>query len=96
MLCRLVAACTTAPVPHPSAMTWCEEALRRFEGVSDSDSLTMYIPLMQTCVHLWWQQGQENSQLVEVLKNMKIRGIAIDVQTLTQAIHALDPRTETI
>lgn len=96
MLCRLVAACTTAPVPHPSAMTWSEEALRRYEGVSDSDSLTMYIPLVQTCVHLWWQQGRDNSQLLAMLSNMQKRGITTDVKTLTQAIHALDPRTETI
>lgn len=32
LLCRLVAACTTSPVPHPSAEKWAELALRRYVG----------------------------------------------------------------
>lgn len=97
LLCRLVAACTTSPVPHPSAEKWAELALRRYDGVSDADLLTLYIPLLNTCVHLWWQRGRDNQFLQDRLKAMECKGIPIkNSKTLTQAIHALDPRTETV
>lgn len=92
-----MAACTTSPVPHPNAEKWCELALRRYEHVSDADLLALYIPLLQTCVHLWWQRGRDNNFLTERLNGMELKGINIkNGKTLTQAIHALDPRTETI
>lgn len=97
LLCRLVAAATTSPVPHPNAEKWAELSLRRFDGVSDFDLLTLYVPLLHNCVHLWWQRGRDNQFLLERLNSMKSKGIMIkDETTLTQAIHALDPRTETV
>ncbi|XP_031617220.1 sorting nexin-21 isoform X2 [Contarinia nasturtii] len=97
LLCRLVAACTTSPVPHPSAEKWAELALRRYDGVSDADLLTLYIPLIHTCVHLWWQRGRDNQFLQDRLKALENKGIPVkNGKTLTQAIHALDPRTETV
>lgn len=38
---------------HPHAEYWAELALKRFEGVSDSDLLAGYIPLLKCCTHLW-------------------------------------------
>lgn len=97
LLCRLVAACTTSPVPHPSAEKWAELALKRYDGVSDADLLTLYIPLLNTCVHLWWQRGRDNQFLQDRLKALECKGIPVkNSKTLTQAIHALDPRTETV
>lgn len=97
LLCRLVAACTTSPVPHPSAEKWADLALKRYEGVSDCFLLTLYIPLLHTCVHLWWQRGRDNKVLQERLKSLELKGIQVkNTKTLTQAIHALDPRTETV
>lgn len=97
LLCRLVAACTTCPVPHPSAEKWAELALHRYDSVSDAELLTLYIPLLQTCTHLWWQRGRDNQFLQDRLKSLSSKGINVkDGKTLAQAIHALDPRTETI
>lgn len=96
LLCRLVAACTTSPVPHPLAEKYADLALRRYEAVSDADLLVLYIPLLQTCSHLWWQRGRDNQLLQERLKNMTTRGMKVkNGPTLTQAIHQLDPRAET-
>lgn len=53
ILCRLVAACTTSPVPYPTAEKWVDVALRRYEGVCDADLLSLYIPLLDTAAHLW-------------------------------------------
>lgn len=97
LLCRLVAACTTSPVPHPSAEKWAELALRRYDSVSDAELLALYIPLLQTCVHLWWQRGRDNKFLEDRLNDIKSKGITVkNTKTLTQAIHELDPQTETI
>lgn len=97
LLCRLVAACTTCPVPHPSAEKWAELALHRYESVSDAELLSLYIPLLQTCTHLWWQRGRDNQFLEDRLKSISSKGINVKGgKTLAQAIHALDPRTETV
>lgn len=53
ILCRLVAACTSSPVPHPSAEKWSALALNRYETLCDIDLLPLYIPLLHTCAHLW-------------------------------------------
>lgn len=96
LLCRLVAACTTSPIPHPLAEQWAELALRRYEHVCDTDLLVLYIPLLQTCLHLWWQRGRDRSLLEERLDQMGKKGIKVKGgPTLTQALHALDPRAET-
>lgn len=97
ILCRVVAACTVSPVPHPSAEKWAELALKRYDGVSDCFLLTLYTPLLQTCVHLWWQRGRDNQVLKDRLSDLEKKGIPVkNSKTLTQAIHALDPRTETV
>lgn len=97
LLCRLVAATTTSPVPHPAAEKWSELALRRYDSVSDDELLALYIPLLHTCVHLWWQRGRDNKFLEERLKSLESKGIPVkNSKTLTQAIHSIDPRTETV
>lgn len=97
LLCRLVAACTTSPLPHREAARWAELALRRYESVSDADLLVLYVPLLQTCLHLWWQRGSDNAPLVARMQRMREQGVNTRATvTLTQAIHAMDPRTETM
>ncbi|XP_055595345.1 sorting nexin-20-like isoform X1 [Uranotaenia lowii] len=96
LLCRLVTACTTSPIPHPQAEQWAELALRRYEHVCDTELLVLYIPLLQTCLHLWWQRGRDRSLLEQRLDEMGKKGIKVKGgPTLAQAIHALDPRSET-
>lgn len=53
ILCRLVAACTSSPIPHPAAEKWASLALNRYETLCDIDLLPLYIPLLHTCAHLW-------------------------------------------
>lgn len=53
LLCRLVAACANAPLPHPLSEKWAELALRRYEHVCDTELLVLYIPLLHTCSYLW-------------------------------------------
>ncbi|SPP81849.1 sorting nexin-21 [Drosophila guanche] len=96
ILCRLVAACTSSPVPHHSAERWALLALSRFETVSDIDLLPLYIPLLHTCAHLWWQRGQDQKPITDRLTEMSKQGInTAHTASLMQAIHKIDPRTET-
>ncbi len=53
LLCRLVAACASAPLPHPLSEKWAELALRRYEHVCDTELLVLYIPLLHTVSYLW-------------------------------------------
>uniref|UniRef100_A0A1B0FQX7 PX domain-containing protein n=1 Tax=Glossina morsitans morsitans TaxID=37546 RepID=A0A1B0FQX7_GLOMM len=98
LLCRLVAACTSCtPMPHESAERWAALALNRYETLSDIDLLPLYIPLLNTCAHLWWQQGHDQKPITDRLTDMSKKGISINnVPNLIQAIHKLDPRSETI
>lgn len=94
VLCRLVAA-SAHPIPAPDANKWADLALRRFDGVCDADLLQLYVPLIKACVYLFWKTGRDKSQLDEQLEGMRKRGINVKSgPTLQQAIHALDPRTE--
>lgn len=96
LLCRLVAACTTSPIPHPSSEKWAELALRRFDHVSDVELLVLYIPLLNTCSYLFWQKGRDAKMIHDRLEEMGRKGIKIkDTLTLSQAIHAMDTRSET-
>lgn len=94
VLCRIVAACSH-PVPLPVAEKWADLALRRYDGVCDSELLPLYVPLIKTCVYLYWHSGRDKTHLDAQLELMGKRGINVKkAETLAQAIHALDPRTE--
>lgn len=96
LLCRLVAACTSSPIVLASAEQWATLALRRFEHVSDVETLVLYIPLLQTCVSLYNQMGKDSAVLEERLAEMGKRGIKIKgTLSLQQTIHTMDPRSET-
>lgn len=95
MLCRLVAA-SAHPIPAAGANKWADLALRRFDGVCDSDLLQLYVPLLKACVYLFWKTGRDKTHLDAQLDGMRKRGINVKSgPTLSQAIHKLDPRTET-
>ncbi|XP_037927706.1 sorting nexin-20 [Teleopsis dalmanni] len=97
ILCRLVAACCASPVPHHSADRWATLALNRYDTLCDIDLLPLYIPLLHTCAHLWWQRGRDQKQITDRLSDMSKKGITTNNSpTLMQAIHNLDPRTETV
>lgn len=95
VLCRLVAA-SAYPVPMPEASHWADLGLARFEKVCDPDLLQLYVPLIKACVYLFWKTGRDKTKLDAQLDGMRKRGINVKTgPTLAQAIHKLDPRTET-
>lgn len=96
LLCRLVAACTSSPIPHLNSEQWASIALRRFEHVSDVELLVLYVPLLQTCLNLYTQIGKDCQIIDERLKAMEKRGIKVKgTLPLQQAVHVMDKRSET-
>ncbi|CAG9098614.1 unnamed protein product [Plutella xylostella] len=91
-LCRVVACAScgegnlAAPVER-----WAQLALRRYEAVSDSDLLLVYIPLLHSCISIWETLGRDKSKLVEELNAMRKRGMKVDsVPGLMEAVDQLN------
>lgn len=96
LLCRLVASCTSSPIPHPASQKWTELALRRFEHVSDTEILVLYIPLLNSASYLYWQKGMDAKMINDRLEDLRMKGIKIkDTLSLVQALHALEQKSET-
>ncbi|RVE54160.1 hypothetical protein evm_001283 [Chilo suppressalis] len=73
-LCRIVACAEASggalagPVEQ-----WAQLALRRYEAVSDSDLLIIYVPLIHACISIWETLGRDKSKLVEELNDLRKR-----------------------
>lgn len=96
LLCRLVAACTTSPIPHPLSEKYIEIAIRRFDHVSDVELLVLYCPLLNAASYLFWQKGIDDTSIKGRLESMSKQGIKTKgILSLTQAIHTMECRSET-
>lgn len=91
VLCRIVACADASggalagPVER-----WAQLALKRYEAVSDSDLLLIYVPLLHSCISIWETLGRDKSKLVEELNDLRKRGMKVDdVPTLMEAIDGL-------
>lgn len=76
-LCRLLGCCVSMP-GSPNAQKWVDLALHRYEGVSDSDLLILYIPLLHVCIKVCGQTGKAKSDLEDRLNNLRKQGIQIN------------------
>lgn len=75
-LCRLLGC--SMEISEASAQKWADLALHRYNGVSDSDLLELYIPLLQMCLKVWGENGREKEALVNQLNTLKKQGAKID------------------
>lgn len=91
-LCRIVACAGASDGTLAGPVErWAQLALRRYEAVSDSDLLLIYIPLLHTCINIWETLGRDKSKLVEELNDLRKRGMKVDsVPTLMEAVDTLD------
>ncbi|XP_013182900.2 sorting nexin-20 [Amyelois transitella] len=92
-LCRIVAcAGASGGALAGPVERWAQLALRRYEAVSDSDLLLIYIPLLHTCISIWETLGRDKSKLVEELNALRKRGMKVDsVASLMDAVDELNP-----
>ncbi|XP_053602520.1 sorting nexin-20 [Plodia interpunctella] len=91
-LCRLVAcAGASGGALAGPAERWAQLALRRYEAVSDSDLLLIYVPLLHTCISIWETLGRDKSKLVEELNALRKKGMKVDsVASLMDAVDELN------
>lgn len=91
-LCRLLA-CSTMIPGSPNAQKWADLALHRYEGVSDSDLLELYVPLLKTCLKVWWSLGRDREVLEKRLEDLKKQGFKnIEDVELLEAVEILEKR----
>ncbi|XP_050361483.1 sorting nexin-20 [Nymphalis io] len=92
VLCRIVAcAGSSGGALAGPVEKWAQLALRRYEAVSDSDLLLIYIPLLHTCISIWETLGRDKSRLVEELNSLRKNGMKVDsVPSLMEAVDSLD------
>ncbi|CAG9854845.1 unnamed protein product [Phyllotreta striolata] len=76
-LIRLVA-CAEATPTNPDLLKWADLAIHRYNGVSDSDLLELYIPLLQTCTKLWSQNGRDSSDIQNRLASLQKQGMKMN------------------
>lgn len=91
-LCRLLI-CSTMIPGAPDAQKWADLALHRYEGVSDSDLLELYVPLLKTCIKVWSQLDRDVKVLERRVEDLKRQGFknTEDVDLLT-AVDNLEKR----
>lgn len=75
-LCRLLS-CSISVPGGSHAAKWAELALHRYEGVSDSELLSLYVPLLHLSIKLYKQNNKDTTELEERLKNLYKRGIVV-------------------
>lgn len=89
---RLIA-CVELMSDFPEALKWADLAIHRYEGVSDSDLLELYIPLLQTCVKLWDQNGRNPEEIKNRLTNLQKQGMKVDESTiLMDAVDSIEKK----
>lgn len=86
-LCRLAGCGATLP-NYPDALKWAELALHRYEGVSDTDLLSLYVPIIHLCIKLKKDDTEELKQRLQVLHRKGIR--VLDKPDLLEAVAALE------
>ncbi|XP_026727057.1 sorting nexin-20 [Trichoplusia ni] len=90
-LCRIVAcAGASGGTLAGPVERWAQLALKRYEAVSDSDLLLIYVPLLHTCISIWEALGRDKTKLVEELNGLRKRGMKVDsVPSLMDAVDGL-------
>lgn len=91
-LCRLLACSISIPA-SPNSQKWADIALHRYNGVSDSDLLELYVPLLQVCIQVWWRNGRDKDDLERRLNDLKRQGIKVNENVgLMEAVNNVEMR----
>lgn len=75
-LCRVLA-CAVLLNDIPKSQKWADLALYRFEGVCDTDLLELYVPLLQTCLKIWEQNGRNTENIEQKLTKLQREGVKV-------------------
>ncbi|XP_022912673.1 sorting nexin-21 [Onthophagus taurus] len=91
-LCRLLG-CSVAIPGTPTADKWADLALHRFEGVSDTDLLELYLPLLHVCIKVWWVKGRDKEALERRFLELRRKGMKLnDTLSLLDAVDSVEKK----
>ncbi|CAG9771669.1 unnamed protein product [Ceutorhynchus assimilis] len=91
-LCRIVACCSECPNAEQS-LKWADLALYRFDGVSDSDLLELYLPLLYACIKIYEANKKDTERLSTQLDNFRRQGMKdIAGRSLLVAVNELEAK----
>lgn len=76
-LCRLLGCCLAIP-DEKSTIKWANLALHRYEGVSDSDLLQLYVPLLNACLGIEQIYSKNFDVLEQRLSDLKKQGVKMN------------------
>ncbi|XP_065164079.1 sorting nexin-21 [Atheta coriaria] len=90
VLCRLLS-CSFNILGAPNTLKWADLALHRFEGVSDSDLLLLYVPILFMCKKIWVLNGRDKAGIEQRLEDLKRQGMTCtDNVTLMDTIFKVE------
>lgn len=91
-LCRLLA-CYEFLDDVKNSQKWTDLALYRFEGVSDSDLLELYVPLLQTSLKIMEKSGRSKQVIEEKLAKLQREGVKVtECGSLMNAVNKISER----
>lgn len=76
-MCRILA-CAVSLNDLQNSQKYADLALYRFEGVSDSDLLELYVPLLQVCLIIWEQNGRNKENIEQKLAKLQRDGVKVN------------------
>lgn len=75
----------------PNSLKWADLTLHRYEGVSDSDLLELYVPILRTCARIWWKNGRNKEELEKRILNLHKQGMKInEEESLMEAVNKVE------
>lgn len=86
-LCRLLG-CSMSIPGLPGVLKWADLALHRYEGVSDSDLLELYVPLLNICIKL----GLNKEILEQRINDLKRQGARVDKNSLLDEVNLVEEK----
>lgn len=91
-LSKLVGVLAKLPIDENN-VKWAELAIYRFNGISDSDLLEIYIPLLHTCIDIYLAANKDTGDLENQLRTFEKQGIkGSDKKNLFNAIDSVELR----
>lgn len=91
-LCRLLA-CSVFDNDVQNSQKWADLVLYRFEGISDSDLLELYVPLLQTSLKIMEKSGRNKQAIEEKLAKLQRDGVKVnDCESLIDLVDRIAER----
>ncbi|KAL1500963.1 hypothetical protein ABEB36_006373 [Hypothenemus hampei] len=91
VLCRLIACCFESPILSNS-VKWADLGLYRFDGVSDSDLLELYLPLLHASIKIYEANNKDAESLKSQLNTFQKQGMKDPGKSLLEVLNEVEAK----